>query len=529
MPNKPRPTIHQTYVPFVEMYMHGIDILRSPSGKPRTLISFSHDIYAGAGGFWTLEIFDPSYVSVEELLVSFFNYGVTDVTSEAYAADGGGGAEEETINASTAHFRYGYVGKDISERVVSVGRDGSEYFYGSVHSYVPIYETNGARLIIKGDSAGAQYLRTDIHEIHFVGSSIYEVIEKICEEREWALTPIGEVSNADSALQLEKRPEDFKRTDVSVDNTEETPPSFKMRANEDHVTFINRLCGMARPKDPKYDVFMCRLEYRSTGPTDTKPKGILYFGPADYVVQEPVRQYIYMRDPRSDVISFSTNAQVWAAVNTGAAGTITMVQDAALGKHEIHYLDDINRYLKYDDATRPAVTFTSSQLEDAAYPKGEVENPEAADKGEGGAMDPNRLSAATIAKMSAPATVFPIATNDRRAADRESMTYWLTMQNWVSTATLQIIGDPSADIEPGSLVSVLIFVPQGDPEEQKLAFHWTSSIWMIVGVNHEIRPGQMITNLELSRTGLAKGGATTKAAFRTLKANLTPGQMKRTS
>jgi hypothetical protein len=530
MPYSKRPEMYQTYIPFVEMYIRGIDILRSPSGKPRSLISFSHDIYAGAGGFWTLEIFDPEYVSVEELMVSTLNYAVTKPEDSGYGSDEGGGTDEEAVNVSTAHFRYGYLGHNQQERVVSTSPNGEEFFYGMVHSYIPTYETNGTRLVIRGDSSGSMWRRHPKIEGVFTGLSVYQVIEKICEERKWTLVPLGMGANPESSLPLQKRPEDFKKTDASYDTTEEEYPSFTIREGEDHVQFINRLCLEARPNDSKYDVFMCRLEYRTLNEKpETKPTGYLYFGPVDHVTQEPVRQYIYMRDPRSDIIQFSNNAQVWAAQSTGAAGVVCTSEDAKLGDIQMRYLDDINRYMYYDRESRPPVTFTSSMLEDVAYPEGEVGIEGADEKNEGGGSDPNRLSVKTMAKMSAPGAELPIATVDRRQADREAMQYWLTMQNWVTKGNLQIIGDPSPEIAPGNLITVLVLVPQGDPEAQKLAFHWTSSVWLIIGVNHEIRPGEMITNLELTRTGLSKGGATTKAAYRAFHKALTPGQLERTS
>lgn len=526
---RPRPEIHQTHIPFVEMYIRGIDVLRSPSGKPRSLVSFSHDIYAGTGGFWTMEVFDPEYINFEEHLVSTLNFVSTNPDDDGYgASDEGGGTDEEAINVSTVCFRYGYIGHEQNERVVSVSPKGEEFFYGMVHSYIPTYETNGTRLVIRGDSSGAQYRRNPKAEGVFTGLSIYEVIEKICEERKWELMPLGMGADPASSLPLQKRPENFKRTDIAIDMTEEQNPSFTIREGEDHLTFINRLCLAARPNDSKYDVFMARLEYRLSGP-EQEPTGYLYFGPVDYITQEPVRQYIYMRDPKSDIISYSNNAQVWAAQRTGAAGVIYTSEDAQLGVTEIHYLDDLNRYLHYDRELRPPVTFTSSALEEIAFPRGEVEVPGADEKGEGGGSGPNRLSNTTIAKMTAPGAELPIATNDRRQADREAMQYWLTMQNWVTKGNLQIVGDPSPEIVPGNLVTVLVLVPQGDPEAQKLAFHWTSAVWLIVGVNHEIRLGSIITNLELARTGLSKGGTTTKAAYRAFVKALSPGQRERTS
>ena len=84
-----RPRMWQTYAPFVEFYVGAVDILRSASGKPRTLISFTHDMYAGTGGFWTLEVFDPAYIAMEELLVAT---GVkdTEVADQAYEDTEGG-------------------------------------------------------------------------------------------------------------------------------------------------------------------------------------------------------------------------------------------------------------------------------------------------------------------------------------------------------------------------------------------------------------------------------------------------------
>ena len=71
-----RPPMHQTLTPFVEFFINGVDILRDVEGRPRTLVSFEHYITLGSTGDWSIEVFDPSFVSIEELCFVTQNKGV---------------------------------------------------------------------------------------------------------------------------------------------------------------------------------------------------------------------------------------------------------------------------------------------------------------------------------------------------------------------------------------------------------------------------------------------------------------------
>lgn len=521
-----RPPMYQTFIPFVEMYVRGSDILRSSSKKPRSLISFSHDVYAGTGGFWTLEMFDPDYIAVEELFLSTANQA-TEIAGQAYGGSEGGGTDEMTYPVSTVVFRYGYMGHNEKEVVVAKGIGGEEYYYGTVHAYVPTYQPNGTHLVIRGDSAGARWKRYPTEYKTYTNMSVYDIILEICQQMDWTFVVYGSLEN-EFMLEYDKQPEDFKRTDSSADSTEEEYPAYKMRDKEDFLRFINRLCLEARPKDSRFDGFVARLEYRAKD-KDGQPEGYLFFGPTSYTeTTRIVREYVYMRDPRSDIISFSTDAQVWTHKIAGGASLTYNAEDARLGELVVHSLDELSRSMKYDWDARPRATaYTFSEFK--AQQQGKPENPKDAEenKAEGSSVGGSTLGDPVKPPQDEPGAEIMVATNDRRAADRQTMNYWLTMQTWVTKASVQIFGDPSREITPGSMVNILVFVPFGPDEAQQMKIHWTSSTWSIIGVSHEIRPGEMVTNLELVRAGLRDGGIATNAVFKEIGASLSPAQRER--
>ena len=74
-----------------------------------------------------------------------------------------------------------------------------------------------------------------------------------------------------------------------------------------------------------------------------------------------------------------------------------------------------------------------------------------------------------------------------------------------------IFGDPSDDIRVGSLISVLLYVP--DKEGKLTGVHWISSFWLITGVSHSIGGGTFTTTLDLTRSSFAAGSVQSKAMY----------------
>lgn len=522
-----RPVMYQTYTPFVEVYVKGVDILRSPSGKPRTLLSFSHDIYAGTGGFWTLEVFDPDYIALEELFTATAvrSTEVADVVVGESAE--GSGADEDSTNIATVMFRYGYVGHTDEEKVIARSPQGEDFFYGTVHAYVPVYQTNGTVLTLRGDSAGTRIMEMPQEYTAYDGMTLFQIVQAVCQEREWILMPYG--TEGDREHSLEDIPIAFKKCDDGVTGTEEKNASQRMREGEDPLNFLNRMCMYARTANPDANNFTCRLEYRAKGkkfgshgmvPEDVK--GYLWFGPETYQDNHVVRQYTYMRDAKSDIISFQPNVQVWVAKLSGAAGMTYKVDDAATGELKMQTLDEVNRSMRTDQGTRSPISFTLPEM--AVFQEGILDEGTAKDKPEGSGSGPNKPVPPVAPKEDAPAMTFTAPGRDEREMDQQTMNYYLAMQNFVTAATLTIFGDPSPEIQPGKLISVWVYVPDNQAEDPfKMRIHWTSSVWLIVGVNHEIRPGEMITNLELTRSGWNRGGVTSQSAYRKLIETLSPG------
>ena len=120
----------------------------------------------------------------------------------------------------------------------------------------------------------------------------------------------------------------------------------------------------------------------------------------------------------------------------------------------------------------------------------------------------------------APSTQFPpdgnvveysTGTTDRARADFQFLNYWLTMHNFINTASLEIFGDPSPDIQPGNTIAVYLYVP--DAEGKLTGIHWMSSLWSIVGVSHSIGGGSFTTNLDLVRSAFGSGVVQTTALY----------------
>jgi len=510
-----RRPMYQTSAPFVEMEINGYDILRSKSGKPRTLLSFSHDIFAGTGGFWTLEVFDPDYIGLEGLLVST----AVDVSeSESTDTTTDDGKEQSHVNISLAKFRYGYVGHSENEVVSSLSPSFQEYFWGTVHAYVPRYETNGTYLTIRGDSAGARIAQVPMVYNSFPNMSVYQIFKFVCEQHEWDLTPIGQESLEELEAKLDALPRDFLVPDGGALDTEALQVQHRKRENEDALDFLNRLCGYVRTAGPDYNNFICRLECRIAG--DGTPIRRLYFG-AETFAQGPVREYTYMRDPKSDVIAFAPNVQVYVATLTGAAGMTYKMDDLRKGEMEIYTLDEVNREMHKFKDMRSRIAFTHSEF--GALQRGFVDSD--GDKAEGHASGSGSAANPIATRQDDQGMEMTVPITDSYKGDEQVVQYWLSMQSFINRATLEVFGDPDEAIQPGRTIVVYVYVPVSD---EQMRIHWTTTLWTITGVNHEIRGGEMRTRMELTRLGWDRGGVLTKSAVSSYNEQASEGKQKDT-
>jgi len=492
--------IYQTAIPFVEMYINKHDILRSRDGKPRTLVSFTHDIYMGTGGFWTLEIFDPDYIAVEDFLVS--TAVDASVIAEKIIGEPEGGTDQQQTNMSSAAFRYGYAGHSHDE-VVSI-LDDNYYFYGSVHAYVPRYETNGTYLTIRGDSAGTRIRQIPIVYNNYTGQTILQVFESVCQQQEWKLELTGDLNSTELAKALKaEAPGKLGVTDDSAVHTELESPQQNKREGEDALSFLNRLCLYVRTVSTEFNNIYCRLEYRVTDPMGAlDPQGILYLG-ADTPKKGPVREYTYMRDPTSDVISFQPSVQVWVAGVVGASGLTFKLDSARKGDIGVYSYDERNRQKKKLLSERGLGGSSVSYSPDAAVSvqqKGIEHTPDGTPEG---VSEKNVFAGEIAPDQDKELATMTVSVNDDIKGDHQTLNYWLAMQNMVSKASLQVFGDPSEDLVPGNVVKVNVYVPT---EAGGMDIYWVTNYWIIVGVNHEIRGGSIITNLELVRHGVERGG-----------------------
>jgi len=499
--NTDRPPMHQTHTPFVEFYMGGVDVLRSPDGRPRELISFTHAISMRGQGSWVIEVFDPAYTALEELI---FDLNANDSTRN----EGTGPGEV----AAPVMFKYGYVSRDGN--VLSTPPTGEEYYVGSISKFTPDYQPHGTHYTVEGLSIYRGNWNYAVDKRTFYSTSIYDIVKQVCDFQGWKFIPLLEPEGT-KELPEDKRPEVILDTGQAVESTEEQPRSFKMRSGEGPFEFIKRLCGYARSQGTQYQGFTCRLEYRAdgqendTGVVPTKTQGYLYFGPMDPLVN-PVRKYVYMRDPHSDILSFAPNIMADIAVTSGSAGVHTRNEDARHGEMAFHSYSEVDRKVKYFGGRRPKSGMTMAEL--GVFQEGEAEEETEEEAIEGATTGPQQIAPLKKDEPDSPSVEHVLPINNRYFADREYMHVWLQSQMFVSQATLQVFGDPY--IFPPQTVAVYIFVPV---ENDEFRIHWTSSIWIVNGVVHNISSGTFTTSLTMLRNGSnGKGGVATKALYKTL-------------
>jgi len=519
----------QTSTPFLEFYINGVDILRSADGKPRTLISFTHNNALQGNGGWELEVFDPSYVAIEELLF---------VMSEEYAAGARATAEEsygesgsnQDVKAMITHpamFRYGYISQD--GKVIAVPQTGEEFFVGTVTGFVPTYETNGTYLHIEGQILGPTALQKKRINTAFYDKDITAIVKDICRRMDWILVPFGEPPGTEE-LPEGKEPEPLLTPSSSIETTEEQPVTYRIEENQDPYTFLQTLLMDARSKDPKYGNYMCRLEYRasgvagsSTGLLPDKPQGYLYYGPLD-ALATPVRNYVFMRDPLSDVITYSPSVAVAVIASTTGGSLIAKTDDKRLGEQEAHEYTEVDRYLKFFTERRDKVTFSLPEI--GAVQEGKPEEPKNERRIEIANTGPRVYNVGKKYDTEKPGNEMSVHITDRFLADRQIMDFYNRVNMYADGGSLVIFGDPSPEITPTANVTVFVLVPT---KEDKLRIHWVSAVWSIIAVVHSIQGGQYTTTLELTKSGTLEGGVFSKAAYNTFLDSLDAGALKKLS
>ena len=507
-----RPKIYQTYAPFVEFYVSGVDILRSSDGKPRSLISFTHNQYEMGSGIWELEVFDANHIEFEELML-----GIESREGSSGSDDSGDPADYDLLKPVV--FRYGYVSPD--GKVFSTSLEGEEYFFGSIFEFRPTFQPNGTLFYIRGGTTGYLTKNSVKAKREFYAKDIYAVIKEICQLMDWILVPLP----ADPGvveLSPEKMPAPITVTSSAIDSTEEQPATIKMGEGETYYKFIQRLCLMARPNDPKYNGYTCYLESRVRG-KDGTPKCYLYFGPMD-VHRGPVRKYVYMRDQKSDVISFSPQIAVWVSEDSGVtSGAFVKGDDRLRGFMTAHMYSHVNLDMKTMRLRRQVgTTMTLPQM--AQFQTGIAElGEESTKRPEGGAAKGTVLTAPHQSDPDSPSVELSSFLTDAQMIDHATMCWWLGMHTYVNTATLEIFGDPSPEIAIENNVLVVYYVPVANEE---FRIHWITQMWNIVGVTHSIQGGSYTTHLSLAATS-HESGVATRQAWDALTEGMDPDAMKK--
>jgi len=498
--------MYQTMVPFVEIFIKGKDILRSTDGKPRTLLSFSFTELIGYSGSFSFEVFDPEYVAIEELILTTGVSGI-DVSEDAYNANASNPTPGSRL--SPILFRFGYISND--GKVLS--SSGESYYAGSVETYTPTMATNGVQLTITGHVYGTLPMRhlkkRPIPATY--NMSLYETVRKVCTLMNWEFVSLND---GGKELPADQQPEPLFDVGQSLDSTEEQHKSFKMKDSETALQFLNRIIMDARPNDPKYGLYEIYLNYS----VDEKPEegstpvstGYLHFGPQDFK-QAPVRRYISMRDPTSDVITFAPTVLGTVASMVGASGSVVKGEDPATGDTSVKVKNAPNSYASYFSNRRRHTFIYRPQ--DSFYAQGFIENPASEEKLEGTNTGPQTLAPANAHHLDDEViTEISVRETGKMNADRQSLNHYLSAQMFANEATLEIFGDPSDDLQVSRLVVVFVLVPIGDG--QRFRMHYTSNIYQIHGITHQISGGTYTTTLQLLKNSIGgEGGVSSKALY----------------
>lgn len=527
-----RPELLQTYAPYLEFYIsvpkeksgnsggsvggmappsgtgEMVNILVDKENRPRTLVSFSHTITSYGHGTFRLEVFDPNYTDIEELILAFNASGV-DISEDTVGAKENDPPKDKQSVMNFVFFRYGYVDPN-GKKVLSSSPEGEKYFVGNLVHYTPSMRTSGTTLIIDGTTGAAS--NADMFKKIRVNSSfydlpLYDMVRKICEMKEWELrgTGVDELSE----LPPQKQPEILFDTGQSIDTTEEQPRTIKVSVHDNAYSIIKKICNYARSVDPKYGSYSCHLLYSLDDPSK-KPKGYLYFGPED-PTQDPVRQYVYMRDKYSDLISFTPTVIGIPGFAIGTFGMVAGTDNVRHGKQEFHQYSELDRQCKVHNKERPKSA--DERPDDGKFQEGipEIKDEEERKKVEGTVHGGHAL--APPAKIPPDEPVLEHATRSENIlfSDRETMNYWLSCNTMATEASMEIFGDPGGDkpaLLPSKLVDVFIFAPLPNGT---FKLHYLSNRWLITGVTHHISGGTYTTNLLLKKAGFHKGGTGSKA------------------
>ncbi len=497
MPSRQPNPLHQTYVPHVEFLINGENILLSSGDqKPKRLVSFSHTIAYNGNGPFRLEIFDPDFTEVERRILTIHaaDYYRAQLATKAEKDSGVPDNQLQVTNPVT--FRYGYTSEDGN--VLSSSPSGHSMFAGTILQYTPIIQQHGVQIIIEGFSSavnGANHARKMCVDAGFYNRPPYEIIEAICEQQGWELRDINNPTSL--GLPPEQQPRTVTDTGQAVDSTEEQPRSFKPREDATPYQAIQDLCERSRPVGQQYGVYQCRLEYAAT---DKDVAGILYYGPESSALK-PVREYVYLRDKDSDVISYAPTIRGWPNFVTGAAGMVHNSMDVRSGELNTHQLSELDKFLKEQNQDRVPVGQAGPNT--GQVQQGTPENPE----------DSEKIEDTVQGKVIAPKHKIPpdfltlemsVSDEHKVYVDDAMMDYWLRAARMATMATLEIFGDPDPLLTPGQLIDVFVLVPTaGD----KFAVHYTSNRWRIMGVVHQISGGSFTTTMELGILGFEFGEA----------------------
>jgi len=493
-------------VPFVELRIRGIDVINSPDGKPRTLTSFSYTEAVGSSvGKFSIELFDPEYVTIEELMLTTGKSGI-DVSEEIYDASNEDSSDQNSM--IPIHLRFGY----RSESKTVAKPPDNTYFVGFVSAYTTQMVTNGVHLTIEGLSIGSapnKHLKRRVIPRTY-NLSLHDTIQKVCDLMKWKLKSIND---RDSELPDDQKPEDLWDCTQGFETTEEQHKAFKMGDNETALQFIERIVHDARPKDKKYGPYTFELVYTSTQ-KEGEVEGTLYYGPINFD-QYPVRRYMYMRDPVSDVISFTPTVMGIPFAIAGGTGFVHKSDNLETGEVITKVKNEQNRYVSaYPRTADFGGVTTLTRAEVGALPEGYIESdsPEYTTNIEGTNTGANTAAPHKAYHLDDEVTL-EISNREtgKLAGDRQAMNYFLLTQMMANSATIEVFGDPSKELAILNLVVVLILVPTGP--NAKMEPHYLSNVYLITGIHHQIAGGAYTTTLTLVRNGFRDAGTASKALF----------------
>lgn len=405
--------VETPHVAYVNFYIGGTNITKYPDGKPRSLQSFTYTNETNDTGTFSLQIVDPQWDFVDKAIIEAYDSKNVPVT-----------------------FNFGY--RDC-------GGIHSRTYNGWLTNVTPSFYIDGLMLTIEGTGTLAELSlikRSDSYP-----SKLRDGVDnflRIDEIVSWIAKKHGFVPDVEPCKEI-------KVTD-GLGATEPTQMRF-IQNNMTDLQFIrNILIPLAVSEKTGESGYVLHVD------DDTKR---LVFKPEQKRLA-PERTFIYMREAKSEVISFEVdyNGSFLSAM-TGTEKVTVPYIDANTG--------EIGVVEKHSDNTPEKVYLSGFKV-------------------------PFPLTTAMRIKDNTGLISTLPELNKAVAEARAMSRYFNAWNSMLVKAKLTIVGDDNDDIKRAKTCKVIVRKPDGKE-------HPVSGNWYIYGQVHEVSGGRWTTTLELQREG----------------------------